>query len=97
MSSMCYIGWMVTEDRNRLRAEAGLPLLNVQAEERQIVAATEQAAFEREWQRRRLEFANQWVERPGGWVTKMGLYALARQKVRREMNAAYRRPDDVGR
>src|SRR5258708_4400438 len=48
-------------DRNRLRSESGLPLLDVGVEAKRLGAIREQAEFELEWQRRRPEFAHQWV------------------------------------
>jgi hypothetical protein len=82
---------MDIDQRNRLRAEAGLSLLNVQAEGRRILAATEQAEFEAEWQRRRSEFADQWVSNTGdGWLTQMARWARARQQVKREMKTVPR-------
>lgn len=76
---------MDIELRNRLRAEARLPLLDVGAENKRLAAVREQAAFEREWQRRRPEFAHQWVGNSDGWLTNMGRYSRARQQVRKEI------------
>ena len=66
----CYSCLMTDIDqRNRLRAEAGLPLLNTQAEERRVKSRpSEQAAFEQEWQASQAEFADQWVSNPARWV-----------------------------
>ena len=71
--------------RNRLRAESGLPLLSVEAERARLTSAREQAAFERDWQRRRSEFAMRWAGNGAGWVTNSARWAMARQQVREEM------------
>ena len=76
---------MNIEQRNRLRAEAGLPLLNPAVEFKRLDAAIEQVEFEREWQRRRPEFKHQWIGNNRGWLTNAGRWCLARQQVRREM------------
>lgn len=79
---------MTITERNRLRAEAGLPLLDVAAESKRVAAAAEEAAFEQEWLRRRSEFATQWVTAHDGWLSRMARWASARQQVRAEMEAA---------
>ena len=75
---------MNIEQRNRLRAELGLPLLNPEVESKRLDAVVEQAEFEREWQRRRPEFAHQWIGNNSGWLTNSARWSLARQQVRRE-------------
>jgi hypothetical protein len=72
------------EYRNRLRAECGLPLLSVEAEVARIGKVSEQAEFEVEWEKRRPEVA-QWIGNADGWLTKMGRWSLARQRVHQEM------------
>ena len=74
------------EQRNRLRAQAGLSLLNPVVESKRLDAVIEQAEFEREWQRRRPEFAHQWISNNNGWLTNAARWALARQQVRREIS-----------
>ncbi len=73
------------EQRNRLRQEAGLPLLNVQAEGQRQKAARDQADFENYFRQRRPEFCHQWIGNGDGWLTNMGRWSLARQRVRQEM------------
>ena len=73
------------ENRNRLRQEAGLPLLSVETEMRRLHAARDQAAFERQFERRRAEFCHQWIGNRDGWLTNMGRWSLARQRVCQEM------------
>jgi hypothetical protein len=75
------------ENRNRLRQEAALPLLSVETEMRRLQAVREQAEFEREWERRRPEFAHRWNGNRDGWITNMGRVALARRQVREEMRS----------
>lgn len=76
---------MDIQQRNNLRAEADLPLLEIEAEAQKLAKAREEAAFELEWTRRRPEFAHLWEGNRDGWITGMGRYSLARQKVRRDM------------
>jgi hypothetical protein len=73
------------EARNATRAAAGLPLLDVQAETRRLEAVREQAAFEREWEKRRPELCHGWTGNRDGWLTNMGRWSLARHRVRQEM------------
>ena len=62
-------------------------MLDVGAETKRLAAVLEEAKFENKWQRRRVEFAHQWVGNSDGWVTNMGRWSLARQQVRREMQS----------
>jgi hypothetical protein len=73
------------ETRNRIRAVAGLPLLDVEAESKRLDAVRGQAEFEREWERRRDEFAHQWSRNTDGWLTNMARVSIARRRVRLEM------------
>jgi hypothetical protein len=73
------------ENRNRLRTECGLPMLSVDAELRRLQAARDQAAFEREFERRRPDFCDQWTGNRDGWFTNMGRWSVARQRIRQEM------------
>jgi hypothetical protein len=66
------------QNRNRLRAECGLPLLSVDAELARIVRFREQAEFEREFERRRSELCHQWTGNRDGWLINMGRWSLAR-------------------
>jgi hypothetical protein len=63
-------------EKNRLRAEAKLPLLDVAAEIARLEKAEAKAEFEREWDRRRPEFAD-WISSGEGWMAKMGRWSLA--------------------
>ena len=76
---------MNIEQRNRLRAECGLPLLDPAVETKQLDTVVEQTEFEQEWQRRRPELAHQWIGNNDGWLTNAARWSLARQRVRREM------------
>ena len=76
---------MDIEQRNRLRSECGLPLLDVASESRRLAAVRKQAEFEREWARRRHEFAHHWIGHAAGWLTNMGRWSLARHQVRCDM------------
>jgi hypothetical protein len=72
------------EKSNALRAAARLPLLDVEAEIKRFAAVREMAEFEREWEKRRPEFA-EWIGKGNGWLSKMGRWSVARQRVRKEM------------
>jgi hypothetical protein len=73
------------EARNATRAAAGLPLLDVPAEAARLAKARDQADFEREFARRRLELCHEWTGNRDGWMTNMGRWSRARQRVREEM------------
>jgi hypothetical protein len=75
-------------ERNHLRDEANLPLLDVATELARIETTTVEAEFEIEWQRRRPEFEN-WIRGGQGWLSKMGRCSFARQIVRKEMPKRY--------
>ena len=78
---------MDTEQRNRLRAEASLPLLSVAAETKRLQMVQASAEFERQWDTRKSEFA-QWISGGQGWFGKMGRWSVARQQVRQDMRKA---------
>jgi hypothetical protein len=71
-------------NRNRIRQEAQLPLLDVQTEAARLAAVREQAEFEIEWEKRRPEFA-QWIGEANGFLSKMGRQSFARQQVRKDI------------
>ena len=70
-------------ERNRLRAEAHLPLLEVAAESERLQRIKDKAAFETEWERRKPEFA-EWIAGGQGWIAQMGRWCISRQQVARE-------------
>ena len=72
-------------ERNRLRAEAGLPILEVETEGKRLAAVRSQAEFEAEWAARRTEFSQNWTGNGAGWTANMVRYAMARRKVRGDM------------
>lgn len=76
----------VIENRNRLRAMAGLPLLQEDAELKRLQAVREQAAFEEYFEQRRSQYAHLWST-GRGFITNMGMYAVVRLKLRDEMRA----------
>jgi hypothetical protein len=83
----CYADIMDIEQRNQLRAQAGLPLLDVVAETARLIAAREEAEFERLFEQRRPALCHQWTGNQDGWMTNMGRWSLARQLVRDELRA----------
>jgi hypothetical protein len=76
---------MDIEQRSRLRADARLPLLNVEAENKRLTAIREKAEFEHEWEKRRLELCHEWTGNRDGWFTNMGRWLVARQRIRQEI------------
>ena len=90
-SDLCYTSCMHIDERNRLRAEASLPLLDVASETARLQKVQAEALFEVEWQRRRPAFAD-WIGSGQGWIAKMGRWSIARQQVRREMREAQGSP-----
>jgi hypothetical protein len=74
-------------ERNRLRAEAHLPLLDVAAEIARLRKIEAKAEFAREWERRRPEFAK-WISEGQGWFGKLSRWSNAQKQVRREMREA---------
>ena len=76
---------MDINERNSIRAAAGLPLLDIDAEKKRVAAVREQAEFEREWLRRQPEFAHQWTGNRDGWMANMGRWCHARRQVRDQM------------
>jgi hypothetical protein len=78
---------MDIEQQNQLRAQAGLPLLEVAAEAARLNAARDEAEFERLWEQRRPALCHQWTGNSDGWMTNMGRWSQARQLVRSELRS----------
>jgi hypothetical protein len=76
---------MDIEQRNRLRAEAALPLLDLAAEMALLEKAQADAEFEKYFNRRRPEFAHLWGDRARGILTNMAIYNGVRKRLREEM------------
>jgi hypothetical protein len=70
-------------ERNAIRAEAGLPLLSVEAETRKLALVQERAEFESYFERERHRFSDLWVGRTG-FLTRMGMWSIARKQLRDE-------------
>jgi len=79
---------MDLEQRNRLRAEAGLPLLDVAAEAARLKQAEDDGEFKKYFQLRRNGFRHLWSDRSRGFLTNMGLYNNVRKALRQEMRRA---------
>ena len=62
-----------------------MPLLDIAVENERLAKVREEADFEREWAKRRPEFAHLWDGNGDGFITNMGRYALCRQRVRNGM------------
>lgn len=76
---------MDIEQRNRIRADAGLPLLDIPTETARLKKAQEDAKFEKYFQLRRDAFQHLWSDRGRGFLTNMGIYTAARNVLRKEM------------
>ena len=77
------------EYRNRLRAEAGLPLLDPLAEAARLANAREQALFESYFEQERHRFVHLWADRSQNFWTKMGIWNAVRKKLREELQTRH--------
>src|SRR6202140_719223 len=84
----CYAADMDIEQRNRLRVEAYLPLLDVPTEMALLKKAEDDAEFEKYFKLRRPEFQHLWSDRSRGFLTNMGIYNAVRKALRQEMQQA---------
>jgi hypothetical protein len=82
---LCYTDHMDTEQRNALRAEARLPLLDAAAEAARLAKAREQAQFENYFRQNRDRYAHLWSDRNRGFWTNMAIYNAVRKELREEM------------
>lgn len=71
--------------RNRLKVEAGLPMLDGSAEELRLAAAKRESEFEQFFEGQRHRFAHLWDDRSRGFWTKMAIWNAVRKKLREEM------------
>ena len=76
---------MMIEDRNRIRRDAGLPLLSVEAEVQRQNTVREQTQFNLQFEQQRSALCHQWTNNGDGWMTNMGQWSRARRLVRDEM------------
>ena len=83
---------MNIEERNRLRVEASLPLLDVPGEVARLKKAGDEAECEKYFQVRRYEFRHLWSDRSRGFLTNMGIYNVVRKALREEMRRAHSSP-----
>jgi hypothetical protein len=70
------------ESRNKLRVEAGLPLLDIPAELARLRAAREEAEFEEFFAKNRHRFSH---DRSLGFLSNLGIYNAFRKTLRKEM------------
>jgi hypothetical protein len=80
---------MDIEQRNALRADARLPLLDPPAEEARLANAREQALFESYFEQERHRFVHLWADRSQNFWTKMGIWNAVRKKLREEMQTRH--------
>jgi hypothetical protein len=78
---------MTIDERNRCRVEAGLPLLDEEAEAARLAAVQRDAAFEQYYRDHRSRFAHIWADTSRGWLSRAGLWAQARRQLRSEFEA----------
>jgi len=76
---------MDIEQRNRLRAEAGLPLLDVSAETARLAKARADAEFENYFRLHRAKFVHLWSDRNRGFWTNVWIWNSVRRQLRDEM------------
>jgi hypothetical protein len=81
---------MNIEERNQLRAEVGLPLLDVEVERARLHAIRLDAAFEQFCRTNRVRFADRWTDVRQGWLSRAGLWAQARRQLRSEFETTIR-------
>lgn len=75
---------MNIEERNRLRTDAGLPLLDEKAEANRLATVERDAAFELYFRKHRSRFAYLWTDKGLSWLSRAGLWAQARRELRAE-------------
>jgi hypothetical protein len=78
---------MTIEQRNDLRINAGLPLLDLQAEGARLAAVERDAAFERFFRENRYRYAALWSGSHLGWLSRAGLWLQTRRRLRLEFDA----------
>jgi hypothetical protein len=78
---------MTPTQRNELRKQASLPLLDQGIEKQRQEAVEREAAFERYYQLNRDRFADLWADAGLGWLSRAGLWAQARRQLRLEFEA----------
>jgi|tagenome__1003787_1003787.scaffolds.fasta_scaffold20518224_2 hypothetical protein len=65
---------MTIDERNRIRTEAHLPLLDVDAEQARLAKVEADAEFESYFAQRRPAFQHLWSDSGGGFVTRKEIY-----------------------
>ena len=75
---------MTTDERNCLRKEAGLPLLDLDAEGHRLKKVQRDAAFEEYYRQNRHRFALLWADRSRGWLSNAGIWGAGRRRLRAE-------------
>jgi tRNA(Met) C34 N-acetyltransferase TmcA len=78
---------MTIDERNRLRKEVGLPLLDLNAECARLNTVQRDAAFEQYYRENRCRFASLWADRGRGWLSNAGIWVAARRQLRAEFEA----------
>ena len=76
---------MTIEERNRIRADAHLPLLNIDAELARLAKVKADAEFESYFAQHRAAFQHLWSDSGGGFLTRMAIYNQVRRNLRDEM------------
>jgi hypothetical protein len=75
---------MDINERNALRVDAGLPMLDISVEVGRLESAREQAEFEEFLEKNRYRF-NHLLAGRSGFLTHMGIWNAIRKQLRQEM------------
>jgi len=70
--------------RNDIRHEAGLPLIDQDAELQRLERVSRVDDFEAYFQRERVRYQHLWQDKTHGFFTRMGIYSQVRTKLRSE-------------
>ena len=80
--------------RNRLRSEAGMPVLSVDDELRRLKWAYEEHQFEEFFRQEAPKYQHLWCDRSRGFMGNMGIWASERNRLLREWKTAKRKTID---
>jgi hypothetical protein len=78
---------MLINERNRLRKEARLPLLDEEIECKRQAGLDRDIAFERFFDANRERYQHLWSNRSRGWITNAGIWAMMRRRLRAQFEA----------
>jgi hypothetical protein len=76
-------------ERNLIREQAGLPLLQADLETERLRQADEQAEFESYFNLNKHRFRHLWSDRSLGYLSRMGIWSSVRTKLHTEWLEAW--------